>query len=92
MIFQPSISITRHWGLAPQGWMEKRQGRTYGPPGGKHMTVFLDDLSLPFVNDWGDQPTNEAVRQLLSQGGLYSLDKPIGDMRYITDTRLRPHL
>jgi hypothetical protein len=27
------------------------------------------------------------VRQLLEQGGMYSLEKPIGDMRYILDTR-----
>ena len=67
--------------------MEKKQGRTFGPPGGKEMTLFIDDLSMPSVNEWGDQVTNEAVRQLLSQGGLYSLDKPIGDMRFVVDTR-----
>lgn len=31
--------------------------------------------------------TNEIVRQLLEQQGFYSLDKPIGDMKYIVDTR-----
>jgi len=51
------------------------------------MTIFIDDISMPMMNDWGDQITNEGVRQLLSQGGLYSLDKPIGDMRFIVDTR-----
>lgn len=70
-----------------QASVEKKQGRTYGPPGGKEMTLFIDDLSMPNVNEWGDQITNEAVRQLLSQGGLYSLDKPIGDMRFVVDTR-----
>lgn len=49
--------------------------------------LFIDDLSMPAINEWGDQITNEAVRQLISQGGLYSLEKPIGDMRFIVDTR-----
>lgn len=33
------------------------------------------------------QVTNEAVRQLLEQGGLYSLHKPVGDMMFVVDTR-----
>lgn len=147
-----------------QASVEKRQGRTYGPPGGKTMAIFVDDLSMPAINEWGDQVkfslflykpkdnpfsshqfclnhdsrqpspllrpkkrskslavytasrilqmrcgrmqhlgqdgvhfgeyitvawqvTNEIVRQLLEQGGMFSLEKPIGDMRYIVDTR-----
>jgi dynein heavy chain len=55
--------------------VERKQSRTFVPPGGKRMTVFLDDMSMPFVNLWGDQITLEITRQLIEQKGFYFLTK-----------------
>ena len=71
---------------AVDGEIEKKQGKIFCPQGGKRMTVFIDDMSMPFVNEWNDQITLEIMRQLIELEGYYFLNKENrGDFKTINN-------
>ena len=52
--------------------VEKRTKDTYGPPPGKRLLVFIDDMNMPQVDTYGTQQPIALMKLLIEKGGLYN--------------------
>jgi dynein heavy chain len=72
------------------GKLDKRKKGTFGPPHGKKMLVFIDDLNMPFKETYGAQPPIEILRQMFIQTpfGFGWYDRKGWDFRQLIDTHM----
>jgi len=60
--------------MAFEGKISKRAGKhKFGPPRGKKMIMFIDDLNMPKKEIYGAQPVIEFLRQFIEYKGFYNL-------------------
>ncbi|XP_069789574.1 dynein axonemal heavy chain 10 isoform X2 [Narcine bancroftii] len=57
--------------------VEKRTKVTYGPPMGKRLLVFIDDMNMPRVDEYGTQQPIALLKLLLEKGGMYDRGKEL---------------
>ena len=55
--------------------VEKRTKDSFGPPPGKKLIVFIDDMNMPRVDDYGTQQPIALLKLLLERGGMYDRGK-----------------
>ena len=74
--------------------IDKRSGHRFGPAGNKKLVYFIDDLNLPFVEEYGTQNALSLLRQIMAHGTFFDrmdlgFRKEIVDVKFVA--AMNPH-
>lgn len=57
--------------------VEKRTKDSFGPPPGRRLIVFIDDMNMPMVDTYGTQQPIALLKLLFERGGFYDRGKDL---------------
>jgi len=71
-----------------ESYIDKRSGTYFGPPMGKKMVFFIDDMNLPYVETYGTQNSIALLTQHMQYGSIFDrgdlgIRKHLMDIQYI---------
>ncbi|UJR10037.1 hypothetical protein I4U23_014260 [Adineta vaga] len=64
--------------------LEKRSKDTYGPAAGTKLIIFLDDISMPKIDQYGTQQVIAFLKLLIEKHGMYERNAEL-NWKFITD-------
>jgi P-loop containing dynein motor region len=57
--------------------VEKRTKKIFGPPVGKKLIAFVDDMNMPKLDSYGTQQPIALLKLLIERGGMYGRGKEL---------------
>ena len=71
-----------------EGYINKRSGSFFGPPMGKKMIFFIDDMNLPYVETYGTQNAIALLTQHMQHQSIFDradlgMRKDLVDIQYL---------
>lgn len=71
------------------GSIDKRSGKVYGPKAGKKLIYYVDDLNLPYLEQFGTQNALSLLRQVMDHRQCYDRDaldicKELVDVQFVS--------
>ncbi|CAN0055637.1 unnamed protein product [Heterosigma akashiwo] len=67
--------------------IDKRSGRRFGPPASTRLIYFIDDLNLPYIEEYGTQNSIALLTQLAGHGTIFDR-ADLGFRKEIVDVQL----